>query len=224
MGEPKFSRKKYERPKNPWEAVRIKEENEFLKKYGLKNKQELWRAEFLLRNFRRQSRDLQARLRVADIQARKETESLLIRLKSLSMLNENATLDDVLTMNVEIILNRRLQTIVYLKGLATTPNHARQLITHGHTSVQGRKVTIPGYLVKQSEESTIIYNPSSPLSNDLHPARPKKEEFGVQPTAPVPPPAPTAQDTTPAQPVEPPVEKPDTATPSQPQVVKEKGE
>jgi len=175
---------------NPWEAVRIKEENEILKKYGLKNKTELWRAQTMLRSFREQSKDLQARLRYNDVQAQKETGLLLNKLKNLSVLPENATLDDVLALNVEAILGRRLQTLVYLKGLAATPSHARQLIIHGHACVSGRKVTVPGYLVRTGEENTVVYNPKSPLANDLHPARPKKDEIGVPaPTAPVPAPA-----------------------------------
>ena len=53
MGDPKFSRKKYETPSHPWQADRIKEENELIKKYGLKNKKEVWKVKSLLRNFRR---------------------------------------------------------------------------------------------------------------------------------------------------------------------------
>ena len=52
MGDPKFSRAKFERPSHPWQAERIKTENELLKKYGLKNKKELWRSQFVLRRFR----------------------------------------------------------------------------------------------------------------------------------------------------------------------------
>jgi ribosomal protein S4 len=66
-----------------------------------------------------------------------------------------------------------LQTQVYLKGLANTPKQARQFIIHGHISVQGRKVTIPGYLVKDNEEGSIEYNQYSSLTNELHPMRPK---------------------------------------------------
>ena len=42
MGKPKFSRKKYETPSHPWQEDRIKKENELIKKYGLKNKREIW--------------------------------------------------------------------------------------------------------------------------------------------------------------------------------------
>jgi small subunit ribosomal protein S4 len=54
MGDPKFSRRKYDTPSHPWQGVRIKEENELIKKYGLKNKRELWKVQSLLRNYRRQ--------------------------------------------------------------------------------------------------------------------------------------------------------------------------
>src|SRR3989441_13342866 len=51
-GRSKFSRAKFERPSHPWEAERIKAENELLKKYGLKNKKELWRSQYVLRRLR----------------------------------------------------------------------------------------------------------------------------------------------------------------------------
>lgn len=177
MGEPKRSRQKYDRPKAPWNAERIKEENEIIRKYGLKNKKELWRAQTMLRNFRKQSKNLQERLRYNDEQARKEAAQLISRLQKKAILAEGATLDDILELNTESILGRRLQMLVYLKGFAATPMQARQFIVHGHTTVNGRRVTVPGYLVTASEEATITYDPKSPISNELHPARPKPDEF-----------------------------------------------
>lgn len=178
MGDPKFSRRKYETPAHPWEGERIKQENELLMKYGLKNKRELWRAQSLIRSLRAQSRELQARIRASDPQAKIETDQLLARCARLSLLPpEGATLNDVLVLNTEAILARRLQTIVYRKGLAYTPKQARQFIVHGHAAVAGRKVTIPGYLVKRNEEEMIQYYSQSPISNDLHPMRPKPEEL-----------------------------------------------
>jgi small subunit ribosomal protein S4 len=177
MGDPKFSRRKYDTPSHPWQGKRIKEENELLKKYGLKNKRELWKVQSLLRNYRRQGRNLLARLRYGDVQADKEMKDLLEKLANLGVLPDNATLDDVLALDLERILERRLQTLVYLKGLAYTPKHARQLIVHGHTVINDRKVTVPGYLVKKNEEVSIAYNPYSPLASDLHPARPTPEHI-----------------------------------------------
>ncbi|UCG67956.1 MAG: 30S ribosomal protein S4 [Thermoplasmata archaeon] len=175
MGDPKLSRRKYDTPSHPWQGSRIKEENELLKKYGLKNKRELWKAQSLLRNYRRQGRNLLARLRFGDVQAEKEMKGLVTKLANLGVLPEDATLDDVLALDLEKILERRLQTLVYLKGLAYTPKQARQLIIHGHTVINDRKVTVPGYLVKKNEEPSIAYNPYSPLASDLHPSRPTPE-------------------------------------------------
>ncbi len=118
MGDPKFSRAKFERPSHPWEAERIKAENELLKKYGLKNKKELWRSQYVLRRFRQRARELQARVRTGDKQAEKEREQLLRRLGRLGLLPlEGTTLDDVLALDVEAVLSRRLQTLTFLKGL-----------------------------------------------------------------------------------------------------------
>ena len=61
MGDPKFLRRTYDTPKHPWEAARMEEERKLLTKYGLKNKRELWKAQSILRGFRGQARDLQAR-------------------------------------------------------------------------------------------------------------------------------------------------------------------
>ena len=173
MGDPKFSRRRYERPSHPWEGERIKAENELLKKYGLKNKKELWRAQSVLRRFRHRARELQALVRYADRQAGKERDELIGRLGRLGLLpTEGATLDDVLGLDVEAVLSRRLQTLAFVKGLAFTPHQARQFIVHGHVSVGTRRVTVPGYLVTRTEEGSIAYDARSPISHDLHPARP----------------------------------------------------
>jgi small subunit ribosomal protein S4 len=180
MGNPKLPRRKYDTPSHPWQGDRIKLENDLIKKFGLKNKREVWKMQSQLRNFRQQARLLNARLRMADLQAEKEKNQLLTRLVKLGLLNPNSDLNDVLGLEVENILNRRLQTQVYLKGLAHTPKQARQFIIHGHVSIDGRKVTIPGYLVKHNEEGTIEYNQYSSLTNELHPMRPKaKVEVSV---------------------------------------------
>jgi small subunit ribosomal protein S4 len=174
MGDPRFHRKTYETPKHPWEADRIKEEWELQKKYGLKNKREIWKAKSILRNFRAQARQLQAKLRYGDPQAEKQQKLLFDKLIRLGIINEaNATLDAVLSLTVEDILRRRLQTIVYLKGLARTPKQARQFIVHGHIAIGERKITIPGYLVRKEEEELVNYYKYSPLANELHPMRPQ---------------------------------------------------
>ncbi|MGC8645279.1 MAG: 30S ribosomal protein S4 [Thermoplasmata archaeon] len=180
MGDPKKIRKKYETPRHPFEGGRIKNENKVLRSYGLKNKRELWKAESELRKYRANARDLQARLRLGDPVAQQTMKSMVGRLARYGILSENATADDILALNVQSFLERRLQTIVFRKGLARTPGMARQLIVHGHIVVGDRKVTIPSYKVLKSEEGEVGYAPDSPLANELHPMRMPEEKKAPQ--------------------------------------------
>jgi small subunit ribosomal protein S4 len=175
MGKPKFSRKKYDTPNHPWKEERIRSENELIKKYGLKNKREIWKAATALRKYRGQARELLAKIAVDDPQAKKETDQLIIHLTRYNILPLNSALDDVLALDTESILARRLQTIAYLKGFASTPHQARQLICHGHISIDGKRITVPGYRVKKDEESRIEYALDSPMNDTAHPARPSGE-------------------------------------------------
>jgi len=174
MGKPKFSRKKYITPSHPWQEDRIKAENELAKKYGLKNKREIWKSQTALRRYRGQARTLLAKIG-RDPQAKKESDLLLMHLTRMNILPPNSNLDDVLALENETILSRRLQTLTYLKGLANTPNQARQLICHGHIGISGRKVTVPGYMVRKDEENEIGYVADSPLNAAMHPARPRAD-------------------------------------------------
>ena len=175
MGKPKFSRKKYETPSHPWQEDRIKAENELIKKYGLKNKREIWKAQTSLRKYRGQARELLASVRGGDVQSKKESDQLLMNLNRMNILPPNSTLDDVLALETESILSRRLQTLTYLKGLANTPTQARQLISHGHIAIGDRRVTVPGYMVTKDEEGEISYISDSPLNDIMHPARPRAD-------------------------------------------------
>ncbi|MGC8585316.1 MAG: 30S ribosomal protein S4 [Thermoplasmata archaeon] len=177
MGDPKFPRKTYEKPRRPWEKERISSENKILKEYGLKNKREIWKVQSILRKYRTIAKRLQASIRYGDPQASKELKNILNKLIKLGILSENASsVDDILALSIQNILERRLQTIVYRKGLANTPKQARQFIVHGHITVGERVVSIPSYLVKKEEEDKILYNSFSPINNELHPARPKPKE------------------------------------------------
>ena len=177
MGDPKTPGKKYETPSHPWEAERIKREREILFKYGLKNKTEIWKIETALRRLRGQARRL---LEKEDEEtSEKDKGKTLKKLAKFGILPENSTLDDVLALNIEKLLGRRLQTLVYLHGLAKTPKQARQLIIHGHIAINGRKTRVPSYLVRRIEEDYITYSYSSPLNDEMHPMRPKVEEIDI---------------------------------------------
>jgi small subunit ribosomal protein S4 len=175
MGKPKFSRKKYETPSHPWQEDRIKSENELIKKYGLKNKREIWKAQTTLRKYRGQARELLARIDSGNPQVKKESDQLLLHLTRMNILPLNSTLDDILALETEPILSRRLQTLAYLKGLANTPMQARQIISHGHIAISGRRITVPGYMVSKDEENEIGYFFDSPLNDVMHPARPSSD-------------------------------------------------
>lgn len=177
MGDPKFPRRSFDTPSHPWQGERIKEEALLVKQYGLKSKKELWKAKTILRNLRKQSRDLQARLRTGEPQAKIETENLLRKCARIGLLPmEGTRLDDVLGLSDVALLERRLQTVVYNKGLASTVGQARQFIVHGHVCIDDQKVTIPGYIVTRDDEDKIALNPRSPIANELHPLRQARKE------------------------------------------------
>lgn len=158
MGDPRRLKKKWKSPRKRWDAERIAFERELMKKYGLRRKKEIRRAEEIIRKFRRRARELIAR-------PNKEEEEMLInKVKRLGLLKvENPTIDDILGIKVQDLLERRLQTLVYKKGLANTIKQARQFIAHGHIAINGRKVVSPGYLVKIDEEDAIDFYHNSPV-------------------------------------------------------------
>ena len=168
MGDPKKQRKKYETPRFAWRTDALQEELKLLGQYGLRNKHELWLHKTMLSKFRGNARSLIGKT----IEERKRMEEeLLTRLKKLGIILETAALDDVLDLAIEDVLERRLQTIVFRKGLAKSIHQARQLITHGHVAIGKKRITVPSYLVKREEENQITYTPKSPLSNPNHPLR-----------------------------------------------------
>lgn len=171
MGYPGKCRKSYDTPRHPWEADRMAQEVELVKNYGLRNKREVWKAQSLIRKYRRVSRQLLAASAGGETGLEGQARDVLEHLKSYGMLKEDGDLDSVLSMKVEDLLERRLQTQVYRQGLAKTLRQSRQFITHGHIQITGRKVTVPGYYVKRGEEMTIDYYPGSPMAQEAHPER-----------------------------------------------------
>ncbi len=145
MGDPIRRAKAYSRPRKPWDRTRLEAEKKLKKTYGLKTKRELWKTEAILRKKRQSARKL---LALPPERAQKQEKELVKSLHRIGILREDAVLDDVLGLENPEFLERRLQTIVLRKGLATTAKQARQLIAHGHIGVNGKKVTAPSYLVR----------------------------------------------------------------------------
>ena len=168
MGDPKKQRKKFDTPRFRWRKDILQEELKLIGQYGLRNKHELWRHKTTLSKTRGIARSLISK--TSEERSKMENEQLA-KLKNVGILQETAVLDNVLDLTIEDILERRLQTIVFRKQLARTIFQSRQLITHGHITINGRRVTIPGYLVRKSEETLLVYSPESAVANQAHPLR-----------------------------------------------------
>ncbi len=163
MGDPRRQRKKYESPREPWNIDRLERELKLIGVFGLRNKRELWSHYYVLSKYRTLARNLLAE---SSEDRSKLEKQILHKLFSLKIVPENATLDTILDLSVEHILERRIQTLVYKKGMAKTPLQARQLITHGHVSVRGRKVTSPSCILKADEEEHLKYTSTSAFAKD----------------------------------------------------------
>ena len=181
MGAPRKLRRKFSGPGHPWQKARIEEEKALKKEYGLKNKSEIWKQDSKLKNFAKQAKRLVA---LTGAQAEKEKKQLIERLARLGLIQSGATSEAVLSLTVRDILERRLQTMVFRKGLARSTRQARQYISHGHITIAGKSITKPGYIVKTEQENAITFVEKSSLSNPEHPERQipeRKEEPAAKP-------------------------------------------
>lgn len=168
MGDPKKSRKKYSKPAHPWMKGRIDEERVLKKEYGFKNKKELWKVNSLLKSFYARAKKYVAS---SAAQSVKEQKQMTEKLKSLGLVQGDATLDQILSIQLKDLMERRLQTLVCRKNLARTVKQARQYIVHGHIKVAGKIITSPSYLVPLKEEGAITFSENSQLSKEDHPER-----------------------------------------------------
>ena len=60
--------------------------------------------------------------------------------------------------NLLVLLERRLDNVVYRLGLASSRSQARQIVTHGHIAVNGKRVDIPSALVKIGDVISVMEN------------------------------------------------------------------
>ena len=186
MGEPKFSRPKFDTPSHPWKAARIEEEHAIKAQHGLKNMREIWKAKSQLRRHRRQAMRLIGMVDTSEGHGKKEMEDLLRSLNNKGLIQSDASLDDILSLGPADILKRRRHAQVYYKRLATTMKQARQLVNHGLICIGEQKVTIPSYPVSRDEEEHIKYHSGSELNNPEHAIRKaiegrrEKAEYAVE--------------------------------------------
>ena len=167
MGDPRKAKKLYRRPRMIWTTDQLNAELYIMGSYGLRNKRELWKAQTEVARIRNQARALLA----LSAEARAEKEKRLLNfLNRLGLAKEEATLDDILNLKIEDLLERRLQTIVMKKSGIKSPYQARQLVSHRHVSIGNRKVNIPGYLVRTEEEPQILLHIEVPSAIGAQPA------------------------------------------------------
>jgi small subunit ribosomal protein S4 len=176
MGDPKKIRSKYQTPVHPWQKERLEQEKSLVQVYGLVNKTEVYKANSKLKKFKDIAKSIVTK---QGAQAQVEKQQLFIKLKSLNLVKEES-LDDVLGLRLEQLLERRLQTVIFKAGFARTIKQARQMITHRHVLVNGKMITSPSYLVTMDDESKISFYAGSGFSDENHPERkipePVKEE------------------------------------------------
>ena len=159
-----MSRKIWKKPKRPFNYDLIMDELKTLGTFGLKTKRELWKTQTELSRVRLQARSLLA----LGQEARGRKEPILMQsLSKIGLVDQNSTLDDVLNLQVNDLLERRLQTIAQKKLYFKTPYQARQAIVHGHIMIGDSVVTIPSYIVKTEEEVKIHLIPESRFNETL---------------------------------------------------------
>jgi len=142
----KKEHKKYSKPRKAFDKARIEEENELVKKYGLKNKREIWKAEAHVDNIRRQVKKLIT-------SSPEEQEKLFEKLRNLGLKVKSTA--DALALTKEDWLKRRLQSLLIEKKIARTPKQARQLISHKHIAIEKNIINIPSYPVPVDKEDKI---------------------------------------------------------------------
>lgn len=161
MGDPRRIEKKWRGPRHPWRTETLNSEMRLIGTYGLRNKSELWKARTLLRRYRRRAREI---LALPEEETAERGREILSKLFRQGLLGEDATLDDVLGLRVEDILDRRLQTVVFRKGIGKSAYQARQYVVHGHIAVSGSRVRSPGCLVSREDEEQISFFLTIPAS------------------------------------------------------------
>ena len=138
--------------------------------FGLKNKKEVWRVQYILARIRKAARDLLT-LEKDDPKRIFEGESLINRMLRIGVLSKNEkNLDHVLDLKLIKFLERRLQTLVFKTKNAKSIHEARTLIFQKKVVINTGKrrqiVDVPSLIVRKENESHI-----SKLSNEVETSR-----------------------------------------------------
>merc|ERR1712185_169641 len=134
-----------------------------LGQFGLKNKREIWRVRLALAKLRATARTLLTKDE-KDPERIFQGQALMRRMIRYGILDEDKQrLDYVLGLKLENFLERRLQTLVFKRGLAKSIHHARVLIRQRHIRVGRQIVTVPSFMVRVESQPHIEFALSSPF-------------------------------------------------------------
>eukprot|EP00656_Telonema_subtile_P013778 TRINITY_DN16_c0_g1_i6.p1 TRINITY_DN16_c0_g1~~TRINITY_DN16_c0_g1_i6.p1 ORF type:complete len:209 (-),score=57.08 TRINITY_DN16_c0_g1_i6:217-843(-) len=150
-------------PRRAYDKERLDAELKLIGTYGLKNKREIWRLNLVLSKVRAVARQL---LTMEERDPRRifQGQALMRRMIRYGVLEEDRQrLDYVLALKVENFMERRLQTIVFKRGLARSVHHARVLIRQKHIRVGRQIVDIPSFMVRVESQPHIEFALSSPF-------------------------------------------------------------
>merc|ERR1719399_807876 len=163
-------------PRRAYDKERLDHELKMIGTYGLKNKREIWRCSLILSKVRSVARNL---LTMDEKDNRRifEGQALMRRMIRYGILDEDKQrLDYVLALKVEDFLERRLQTLVYKRGLAKSIHHARVLIKQKHIRVERQIVDVPSFMVRVESQPHIEFSVSSPFGGG-RPGRVKRKSM-----------------------------------------------
>ena len=161
MGKAVKLKNKYISNRNRWDKQTIVTEKIIVKNYALKNKKEIRKLQLTLAKIKKIAKSLNTNDESKNGEIAKIFISSLIEKGFLN--SEKKLLDDVLDINLENLLDRRLSNIAYLKKFAKTAKQARQFIVHKHVEVNGRVINSPAYLLSLKEEVSIKLRNTSSL-------------------------------------------------------------
>jgi len=153
---------------HPWNKAAIEEERKLKWEYGLGKKKEIFIAASALKHFKDAAKRVVAsRTKQSEL----EKQQLLEKLQRYGLVRAGAELDDILGLRMRDILERRIQSLVYRKGLARSMLQSRQFITHHHIWVGEKQITSPLTLLTLEEEANLRFKPTSALAKENHPER-----------------------------------------------------
>merc|ERR1719352_1867836 len=166
-------------PRRAYDKERLDKELQMIGTYGLKTNREIWRVGLILSKVRAVARRLLT-LEERDPERIFQGQALMRRMIRYGILDEDKQrLDYVLELKVENVMERRLQTLVFKRGLAKSIHHARVLIRQRHIRVGRQIVNVPSFMVRVESQPHIEFATNSPFGGG-RPGRVKRKNAAAR--------------------------------------------